>query len=80
MSGHSIQNSMTNKNGRTIIKNKRDFAVFVFVCEIRFKVPSHVREYEYKPGNLFFHVILLGVVFVFVSMCENPHQNNIRMQ
>ena len=53
MSGHSIQNSMTNKNGRTIIKNKKDFAVFVFVCEIRFKVPSHVREYEYKPGNLF---------------------------
>ena len=52
--------------------------MFVFVCEIRFKVPSHVREYEYKPGN-FFHVILLDVVFVFVFMCENTHQNNIRM-
>ena len=54
--------------------------MFVFVCEIRFKVPSNVREYEYKPGKLgFFHVILLGVVFVFVFMCENPHQNNVRM-
>ena len=39
-----------------------------------------MHEYEYKPGKfVFFHVILLDVVFVFVFMCENPHQNNVRM-
>ena len=55
MSGQAIQNSMTNKKRPYNNKNnKRDFAVFVFVCGIRFKVPSHVCENEYKPDKFVF--------------------------
>ena len=80
ISGPSIQNSMTNKNGRTIIKIRG-----ILLCS--YSYAKSVLMYLHmcantntNPANLFiFHVMLLDVVFVFVFMCENPHQNNIRM-
>ena len=71
MSGHTIQNSMTNKNDRTIIKIRG-----ILLCS--YSYAKSVLRYLHmcantntSPANLFvFHVILLDVVFVFVFVFE----------
>ena len=64
MSGHSIQNSMTNKKGGTIIKIRG-----ILLCSYSYAksilLPSHAREYEYKPGNFFFMLYICGICVRF---------------
>ena len=71
MSGRLIQNSMTNNIKGTLLCSY-SYAKSGLRC-------LHMCANTNTNPAIIFHVIFLDVVSVFVCMCENPHQNNIRI-